>query len=121
MSAELLREAATKIRENAVAARDRFPDPLRPHGARWLATPHRARGDGTVQTEGEKLMAHYVPSGVGEHSASWDPSAALAVADQLEAMAAVIGEADGTPLAIVAAGLAEKSIALARVYLRDER
>lgn len=44
---------------------------------------------------------------------------ALAVADQLDAMAAVVTEAEGTPLAIVADGLAVKSLAVARAYLGE--
>lgn len=88
MTVEILREAAEKMRADAARAKNRFPDPLRSDGYRWLSIPHRVRPDClTVQTPAEKYLAHYVPEGIGEHMAAWDPVVAVAVAGLLESAA----------------------------------
>ena len=85
MSADILRRAASLMRERAEAARAATPDLLRPDGE-WIAKPHRMRDNcTTIQTRGETFVAHYVIDGTADHIASWHPAVALAVADLLDA------------------------------------
>ncbi len=66
MSAEVLRRAASLMRERAEAARNSIPEVC----PEWHST--------------EALMAHGKTQGDAEHIASWHPDVALAVADWLD-------------------------------------
>lgn len=127
MSAELLRRASALMREQAEAA---TPGP-------WRFTDSEAVNDvwdggvvvisndadpiANVQDEWyENDPGEPAPVNDAEHIASWHPLVALAVADQLDGAAAIIDEASDGPLAIVATGLAEKSLAVARAYLGSD-
>lgn len=110
MSAEILREAAALMRERAEAAtRMHMP---------WDAEDEEVW---TQENDGQPVfIGGRMSPRDAMHIASWHPAVALAVADQLDAMAAVVAEAEGSPLAIVATGLAEKSVAVAHLYLNRE-
>lgn len=114
MTAETLRRAAALMRERADGAADA-----------WGGDPWTAGQIGWDTRQGTTYDVHMdlalvAAAGceeLADHIAGWHPAVGLAVADQLDAMAAVVDEAAGSPLAIVAAGLAEKSLAVARAYL----
>lgn len=91
MSAELLRRAAAKMRENAQeASNDGYP---------WIARQHFSRRNcHTVQTRSQVYLAHYVSTGNAEHIASWHPLVALAVAAAMDDVAQAWEIADGSAL-----------------------
>lgn len=61
-----------------------------------------------------------VDGATAAHIAAADPSFALAVADGLGGAAAMIREADGGPLAILAAGITTHWLAVARAYVGSQ-
>ena len=108
---DLLTRAAAKVREVAEGAR--IIDVLIP----WTIS----RDDATqVWDAKERLVASAEGAVEAEHIALWHPGNALLVADWLDKVAAVCREAEGTPLEIVANGLAEPALALARSILDEE-
>lgn len=108
---DLIRRAANQMRELAKTA---TPGPWFP-GA--TSSAHTVVGAGrNVVTMGQtKASLRNM-----QHIAKWDPVTALAVADSLDGMAALLEEAGDGPLAIVARGIAEKSIAVARAFLKED-
>lgn len=114
MSGETLRAAAALMRKRAEAA---------------YRSPWRAE-DSTIydgEHDDDEPMA-FVEGGVyrnqrntTEHIASWHPAVALAVADALDASAAVIEEAADGPLALLAQDLAAPCLAVATAYLGTDQ
>jgi hypothetical protein len=96
VSADMLREAATLMRERAEAATQGpwRAEPIRGIGLRRADvrglpenTAHDYRGDAVATAADSEFGA--CPQGDAEHIASWHPAVALAVADWLDAVAAV--------------------------------
>jgi hypothetical protein len=88
MTAEILRRAASLMRERATAAAKDAPPP-------WLADKPWSPGQETEVRDVERNSIAYSESGhnasmdatVAPHVASWHPAVALAVADWLDAAA----------------------------------
>lgn len=105
MSAELLRRAAAKMRENADAA-TRGP---------WSVA--HVDGQGFAVHHGEHdTVSLYSDRPNAEHIASWHPDVALAVADLLDE---VVAYADYDDLVGSERVTAEAAVALARAYLGE--
>ncbi len=103
MSADLLRRAASLMRERAEAA-TRGPWVVDGYGKDgW-----QVNGDGTVFAD------CHVFQNDADHIASWHPAVALAVADWLEADATVI-ERHGLDVTV------SKAYAVARAYLGSDQ
>lgn len=87
MSAELLRRAAAKMRENA----SRTPA----YG--WRVKPHGLRSDCmTIQDARGSFLAYYCATGFADHAVSWSPDVAISVAHLLEAIAREFEHGDWT-------------------------
>lgn len=109
MSAEVLREAAALMRERAEAA---TPTP-------WVVKRAHPDMPAYVAHEGWWVIASRTEQWDAEHIASWHPAVALAVADLLDAQAAIIEE-HGAFFDIEGMGDAN-ALAVARAYLGGTR
>lgn len=117
MSAELLRKAAAKIRENAEAA---TPGP-------WRAFTTGARGGDHwyICDSGEAIAHISAQDGINEeqrcgdacHIASWHPVVALAVADWLDDVAERV---DGMSHPTYCDASADNAVSVALAYLGDD-
>lgn len=121
---DLLTRAAAKVRETAEGTtpgpwtwNSSVEDHFHADAAGWVG--HDRTGDG-FQEFVASTSDH--PDGLndGDHIALWHPGNALLVAAWLDKTAAVCREAEETPLEIVANGIAEPALALARSILREE-
>lgn len=102
MSAELLRRAASLMRERATHP-DMSTSP-------WSASPH-----GDVHDDGSLWVCDTQSGEAAEHIASWHPAVALAVVDWLNAYAErmeVLGHAIGSNQG--------HALAVARAYLGEQ-
>ena len=121
MSAELLREAAAKMRERATGANDAWGD------GRWTTgeVGWSVRQGLTYDVHlGGSLVTAAGCEELAEHIASWHPAVALAVADWLEAIANRIDEIhDSLPfsaqltLTSLNVTAVEQAVSVARAYL----
>ena len=116
MSADLLREAAAKMRERAEAA---TPGPWEHYGdcIVWPSEKGPAANDPVLAMVGP---AH---DGCGAHIASWHPAVALAVADWLWETANLIEVHAGTecaePCLHPTCRVIDRALAVARAYLGE--
>lgn len=129
MSADLLRRAAAAMRERAEAAQSESPWDAA--GMWWypvmeIAEDGRAveRSHGfhlVVDAHGSGMAAHAASHSDAEHIASWHPAVALAVADLLDAEAALIdGVAEHPDLHMPINGArVDLLLAVARIYLGE--
>ena len=106
MSADLLREAASKMRERAEAATD--------GGPRWETGPDDMHGPAraVVYPADSDSAVAFAGCEDAEHIASWHPAVALAVADWLDRVAETSD--------VVGAEPSPDMTAVARAYLGDE-
>ena len=93
MSAELLREAASKMRERAEAATESAPAPWSVDPITTWGSDHEVRDQqGNCIAFSETGHNASLDAPVAEHIASMHPAVALAVADWLEGTASVMDE-----------------------------
>lgn len=116
MSAEVLREAAALMRERAEAART----------GRWIADGAVVHADWDSEPRPVAQMFGSIHEGNlrnAEHVASWDPAAALAVADWLEATAEAWPISDPAyETSVRAEALGHRqAVTVARAYLGTDR
>lgn len=109
MSSDLLRRAASLMRERAEAA---TPGP-------WTVKPHGARHDCmTVRGVGDEHVAYYTGTPDAAHIAAMHPAVALAVADWLDAASAKAEAVEASGLTF--GGVEGKpALAVARAYLGE--
>lgn len=105
----LLREAATRMRQLAVAANT--DDARRPYGMDISPVPTAEWG---------VLVENYLGGEIGQHCASWHPAVALAVAEMLGAAAGCYVQDEDTGVAWTDCPMAAATVAIARAYLRKE-
>lgn len=119
MSAELLREAAEKIRVDAIRALVDTPPP-------WTATPGDEFGCQVRAANGTEVVGFVPHEGGGadqdciEHIASWHPAVALDGAELLDLLAFYAeGMKDHDPVPVVQPIL-DEAFEFARAYLGRE-
>lgn len=119
MSADLLRQAAAKMRERAGAAGHEWNADVEPGASLHLWVTDYDPSDHTGQTAMQRLVGG-ADAPWSEHIASWSPDVALAVADLLDFAAeaffgGILAEANIEHIAKLP--MPARCIAVARAYL----